>query len=214
MEPASRSSISLDAVVDIAVVPDSKSVVVNEVFTFDVYVYPNAQQVDSVDADITFDPTYLEVQSIISDTSGLDLEMHSDFNNSAGTLTHSGGTFGPSFPDSTFRLCSISLRATAATTGTTLAFTAVTDAYFGGPSVLRNKTNGTVENYDLDGDGDVDMADIMLVAVRWRTSCETPDPDDDPATPNYDWSYDSDGDCDIDIVDIMLVAVRWTGSGA
>jgi len=62
---------------------------------------------------------------------------------------------------------------------------------------------------DLDGDGDVDVDDIMQVASRWRTSCDSPDPDNNPNTPNYESRYDLDHDCDIDIVDIMLVAAHW-----
>jgi len=63
--------------------------------------------------------------------------------------------------------------------------------------------------YDFDNSGQVDVADIMRVASRWRTSCENPDPDNNPATPNYDPLYDIDHDCDIDIVDIMLVVKHW-----
>jgi len=62
---------------------------------------------------------------------------------------------------------------------------------------------------DLDNDADVDVDDIMLVASRWRTSCDNPDPDNNPDTPNYESHYDLDGDCDIDIVDIMLVVTHW-----
>ena len=62
---------------------------------------------------------------------------------------------------------------------------------------------------DLDGDGDVDVDDIMQVAGRWRTSCDNPDPDNNPDTPNYEARYDLDDDCDIDIVDIMLVVAHW-----
>jgi streptogramin lyase len=62
---------------------------------------------------------------------------------------------------------------------------------------------------DLDGDEDVDIDDVMLVASRWRTSCAKPDPDNNPDTPNYEAWYDIDGDCDIDIVDIMLVVKHW-----
>jgi hypothetical protein len=51
---------------------------------------------------------------------------------------------------------------------------------------------------DFNGDGVVDVYDIMQVASRWR-STEQADIDD----------YDLDGDDDIDIVDIMLVAVHW-----
>ena len=38
----------------------------------------------------------------------------------------------------------------------------------------------------VDGDSDADIGDIMLVASRWHTSCETPDTDSNPATPNYE----------------------------
>jgi len=62
---------------------------------------------------------------------------------------------------------------------------------------------------DFDGDGDVDVDDVMQVASRWRTSCDNPDPDNHPDTPNYDPLYDVDDDCDIDIVDIMRVASHW-----
>ena len=53
---------------------------------------------------------------------------------------------------------------------------------------------------DFDNDGDVDVADIMLVASRWHTAVGDPD---------YDPTYDLNNDDRIDIVDIMLVAVHW-----
>ena len=62
---------------------------------------------------------------------------------------------------------------------------------------------------DFDGNCRVDIVDIMQVACRWQTSCETSDPDHDPDTPNYDALYDVNDDCVIDIVDIMLVAAHW-----
>lgn len=54
--------------------------------------------------------------------------------------------------------------------------------------------------YDFDGDGDVDVVDIMQVASRWNTKA---------GDPNYDATYDLDSDSDIDIVDIMRVAAQW-----
>jgi len=52
---------------------------------------------------------------------------------------------------------------------------------------------------DLDGDGDVDVNDIMLVANCWHMTTEDPD-----CAP-----YDLDGDGIITVVDIMLVVVHW-----
>ncbi len=53
---------------------------------------------------------------------------------------------------------------------------------------------------DLDGDCDVDIVDIMMVASKWccqlRDEC-------------YDPRCDLDGDGEIDIVDIMKVAAHW-----
>lgn len=205
------------AVVDIAVVPSSKTVKVNDTFTLDIYVYPNGQEVDAVDADLTFEPAYLEVQGITGNASGLEYELYNDWNNADGKLTHSrGASFGQTLPTSAFRLCTILLTTKAATDGTTLAFTGDTGAYGeAGCPVLRSTTDGTViiiSPYppgDLDQDCDVDVEDIMLVASRWHTYCDNVDPDNDPDTPNYDPQYDFDEDCDIDIVDIMLVVIHW-----
>jgi len=52
---------------------------------------------------------------------------------------------------------------------------------------------------DLDGNCDVDIADIMLVASRWHTAVGDPD---------YPPLHDMDSDGNMDIVDIMLVAVH------
>jgi pimeloyl-ACP methyl ester carboxylesterase len=48
---------------------------------------------------------------------------------------------------------------------------------------------------DIDGDGDVDVGDVLLVAVRWRQPAEPP--------------YDVDGDGIVTVVDIMMVAAEW-----
>ena len=53
---------------------------------------------------------------------------------------------------------------------------------------------------DIDGDNDVDIIDIQLVAARWNTHVGDPD---------YDPNCDVDNDGDIDIIDIQLVAAWW-----
>lgn len=65
---------------------------------------------------------------------------------------------------------------------------------------LADIIEGVLTCPDLDGDDDVDIADIMVVASRWHTA----EGDED-----YDPLYDLDGDSNIDIVDIMMVAVHW-----
>ncbi len=57
---------------------------------------------------------------------------------------------------------------------------------------------------DIDGDDDVDIIDVQLVAAHWNTSVGDPD---------YDSIYDVDnngqGDGDVDIIDVQLVASWW-----
>jgi len=67
---------------------------------------------------------------------------------------------------------------------------------------------------DLTGDGPVDIADIQAVACRWRLSAANPDPDNDPATPNYEARFDLDSDQIISVRDVMLVAAQWGRSCA
>ena len=69
------------------------------------------------------------------------------------------------------------------------------------PNMANNSaTVSTTACYDFNGDGQVNIPDIMIVASRWRCEC---------GDACYDPLYDFDNDCDIDIVDIMQVAVHW-----
>ena len=71
-----------------------------------------------------------------------------------------------------------------------------------GDNIIGNDTVSSicVLFADFDGNGRVDVVDIMEVASRWRIT------DDDP-----DWNarYDLNGDGIISVVDIMLVAAHW-----
>jgi RHS repeat-associated protein/uncharacterized repeat protein (TIGR01451 family) len=70
-------------------------------------------------------------------------------------------------------------------------------------NAVWNTIGEIIPCYDFDHSGQVDVADIMQVATRWRCKC---------GNACYDSLYDIDGDCDIDIVDIMKVAARWGDS--
>ena len=56
---------------------------------------------------------------------------------------------------------------------------------------------GWSSSFDVNGDGCVDVSDLVLVANYWHTTPE-------PGSP-----YDVDNDGDIDIVDLTLVAAYW-----
>ena len=63
--------------------------------------------------------------------------------------------------------------------------------------------------YDFNGNGVVDVGDVMAVAVRWGLTAANPNPDGDLSTPNYEAKYDVNGDGVITVVDIMTVAAQW-----
>jgi len=54
--------------------------------------------------------------------------------------------------------------------------------------------------YDFNGNGVVDVGDIMQVAVRWGLT---------PGEPNWGNKYDVNGDGVITVLDIMMVAAQW-----
>ncbi len=59
----------------------------------------------------------------------------------------------------------------------------------------------------------VDTLDLQAIAARWPLTAAIPDPDGNPATPNYESRYDIDQDGDVDVVDIMLGSAQWSTAG-
>jgi hypothetical protein len=86
----------------------------------------------------------LQVRSITGATTPLEAEIYSTYDNLGGTLTHSRGKLSGSAPTGTFTLCSVALQASGVTSGTSLAFTELTDAYFEGRGVLDTAIDGAI----------------------------------------------------------------------
>jgi hypothetical protein len=59
--------------------------------------------------------------------------------------------------------------------------------------------------FDFDGDGIVDLDDLNAVKSRWDLTAANPDPDGNPATPNYSICFDTNGDGGITVADILSV---------
>lgn len=83
-------------------------------------------------------------------------------------------------------------------------------APFSGDAVLYLRQTSTC--YDFNRSGTVDVSDVSAVAVRWALTAANPDPDGNPATPNYESLYDVIPNGEIDVVDVQTVANHWNQS--
>lgn len=112
-----------------------------------------------------------------------------------GSATHGVVTLQPNFPVPVPQRKITYTPAQDFTGSDTFTYT-ITD---GALTATANVTVRVV-TFDVDDDGDVDVADIMLVAGGWRARC---------GDAGYDPFHDFDGDCAIDIADIMRVVAAW-----
>ena len=212
---ASGSTISANTTVSMSIVLSSTIVWVDDIFTVDVVIEAGDQSVDGAEAHIDFDPAYLTVvdsegnptDSIIGG-SALPTPIQNSVDNGQGKIDYAAGILSGEPPTGTFTLATVRFKTKAhtSTAGTPLSFTfslpRKTDVVFEGYSVLGDHTDGNVKVYifgDFNGDCEVNVDDIMLVANCWRMTTEDPD-----CAP-----YDLDGDGIITVVDIMKVVAHW-----
>jgi len=136
----------------ISVVPGSSTVRLGQIFTVTIQVQAGTQQVDVVDADMTFPAGALVVVDAGGEPTNrvipgpaLALELYNQVDNAAGTLTYSAGAaFGSTPPSGTFTLAMIRFRAQQMVTNGPLHFTEITGAYFEGGNVLDARVDGMV----------------------------------------------------------------------
>ncbi|MEN8220908.1 MAG: cohesin domain-containing protein [Pseudomonadota bacterium] len=146
MMVSSLLSVSGGTVV-MGVVPATSQVSVGETFDVVVKVQAGRQEVDGASAYLDFDPTYLEVVDMTS-AGYLDLTLENSFDNEAGYINFAAGKPTSPFPSGDFSLVTITLRAKAETSATSLGFVfnspERTDATFGGASVFDYAEYGSV----------------------------------------------------------------------
>jgi hypothetical protein len=146
MMVSSLLSVSGGSVV-MGVVPATTQVSVGETFEIVVEVQTGRQEIDGASAYLEFDPAYLEVVDMAS-AGHLDLTLENSFDNEAGYINFAAGKPTSPFPSGDFELVTITLKAKAETSATSLGFVfdspERTDATFGGASVFDYAEYGSV----------------------------------------------------------------------
>jgi len=173
---------------DVAISIDPGSITVNEnaLFTIDVAVATGSQEVDLIEVHLDFDPSILEVKSMTPNVSaGLGIELENDFNNLAGTIDYTVGTFS-NYPSGSFDIVSIQFEAIGLSTGTPLDFVfiegtpttkrRVTGSTFDGNALNVTTTDGTVIVVEtpLDSDGDGFNDDVDTCPTVFNPDQELP----------------------------------------
>ena len=109
------------AVVDLVLLPPSQTVDVDNIFNITIQAQCNGQDISTVAAFIDFDPNYLEVQSVTPGPT-LPTVVQNTYNNTVGTIDYQAGKLGGPFPSGTFTVATVSFKALALTTNTSISF--------------------------------------------------------------------------------------------
>lgn len=182
-----------------------------------------------VEMDLSFDPAIAQVVDADPGTPGVQIQPLYDFlvpdfvvrrsaNNTTGVIEYAATQIFPSQPVSgSGAVASVTFQSVS--NGTfSMPFTEVLLVDIDGTPIAATVLPCAVQFqpslpcYDFDNDGVVDLDDIVAVAVRWPLTITDPDPDNNPATPNYEPLYDLNSDGAITVIDIMMVSGRWQQS--
>ena len=196
--------------------------------TVDLYV-ENITDLYGVEMDLSFNPAIAQVVDADPGTPGVQIQplagfLSPDFvvrrsaNNTTGIIQYAATQVAPSPPVSgSGAVAAVTFQSIA--NGTfSMPFTDVLLSSIDGEPIDATVLPCAVQYqpslpcYDFDNDGIVDLDDLIAVAVRWPLTIADPDPDNNPATPNYEPLYDLNSDGAITVIDIMMVAGRWQQS--
>lgn len=127
----------------------SQNICVGQTFTLDIRTSVDpAQEVDSVQAFIDFDPAYLEVQSV-TPSGALTTVVQNTYDNTAGTIDYSAEKPDEPFPSGAFTVASIEFEALAEASSTPVTFSFIgsrqTMVNFEGHVIPGSHSNATVE---------------------------------------------------------------------
>jgi len=180
-------------------------------FTADVAI-ANVTDLGSFQFTLTFSPDIVHVEgaelgNFLGSTGRSTIPVGPEIDNQLGTVSFSAASYGDqagadgsgvlatiTFSPQANGVSNLHLQGMLVTD--TVPETIPVDLQDGGITV----TDGIPIPGDLDGDCDVDVVDIMIVASHWGAV---------EGEPRYDPACDMDSDGDIDVVDIMLVASHW-----
>lgn len=191
--------------VNIKISPSKSQVKVNEIFTVDVEINPASEGiVAGWQFDLSFDPVALEVQTV---TEGGLLQSPTGTYFSPGLVNNTAGTVKPIYCVSTGAGSGASTSDLAvrficqAKTGGKTSNFALTGIVIGNqqgitlPFVLQVSQVAVLSGYDLDGNGSVNLSDLLLVVSSFGTSDATCD-------------FNVDGL--VNVLDIIMVAQNFT----